>query len=144
MKTENLSEDQFQFKRLIFTAPCTTKKRRKRRIPEDLSEDQQLGQFSPKPGAQLWPTSPEHLTRTVSEAFAAAGIRRVANGGRHSCITHQIAPTSDVAILGRARRPDPPPFHDPPSTRRPLVGKLREGAYLCPQSRYIHVILGKS
>ena len=97
MKTENLSEDQFQFKRLIFTAPCTTKKRRKRRIPEDLSEDQQLGQFSPKPVAQLWLTSPEHLTRTVCEAYAATNIRRAANGGRHSCITHQSAPTSDVA-----------------------------------------------
>lgn len=55
------------------------------------------GFISAAPGARLWPTSPEHLTRTVSEACAAAGIRRVANGGRHSCITHKIALTGDVA-----------------------------------------------
>ena len=53
--------------------------------------------ISAKPGAQLWPTSPEHLTRTVSEACASASVRRVANGGRHSCITYKIALTGDVA-----------------------------------------------
>ena len=44
-----------------------------------------------------WPTSSEHLTRTVSEACASASVRRVANGGRHSCITYKIALTGDVA-----------------------------------------------
>ena len=83
------------------------------------------------------------MLRTVSEAYAATDIRRAANGARHSYITYQIAPTGDAAILGRARRPDPPPFHDPPSTRRPLVGKLEAGAYLSRQSPLINVTFGK-
>jgi hypothetical protein len=64
---------------------------------ENLSEDQQLGQFSPKLGTLLWPTNPEHLTRTVSGACAAVGIRGAANGEQHSCITYKITPTGDVA-----------------------------------------------
>jgi len=55
------------------------------------------GFVSADSATQLWPTSPEHLTRMVTEACAAAGIRRVANGGRHSCITYKVALTGDVA-----------------------------------------------
>ena len=55
------------------------------------------GFISAEPGALLWPTSSKHLTRTVSEACASASVRRVANGGRHSCITYKIALTGDVA-----------------------------------------------
>jgi hypothetical protein len=49
------------------------------------------------PDTLLWPSRPDRLTRLVSEACASAGVRRVANGGRHSYITYKIALTGDVA-----------------------------------------------
>ena len=54
------------------------------------------GFTSAEPSAKLWPTSREHLTRTVYDAYAAAGGQRVANGGSPSCITCKIARTGDV------------------------------------------------
>ncbi|MSU36664.1 MAG: hypothetical protein EXS36_16515 [Pedosphaera sp.] len=47
--------------------------------------------------AHVWTETPEGYTRSVTEACAAAGVRRIENGTRHSFVSYRVAQTGDVA-----------------------------------------------
>jgi integrase len=49
------------------------------------------------PDAPLFPSDGVALARAVTAACAAASVRRLANGARHSCITFKVALSGDVA-----------------------------------------------
>ena len=49
------------------------------------------------PDAPLFPGDGVAFARAVTAACAAAGVRRLANGARHSCITFKVALSGDVA-----------------------------------------------
>lgn len=48
------------------------------------------------PEAPVWSESEGRLCRAVTETAAAASVRRIANGARHSFITYRVAATSDI------------------------------------------------
>jgi len=49
------------------------------------------------PDAPLFPGDGVLLARAVTDACSKAGVRRLANGARHSCITFKVALSGDVA-----------------------------------------------
>ena len=55
------------------------------------------------PDAPLFAGRPLAFVRLVSQACAAAGVRRLANGARHSCISFKVALSGDVARVALER-----------------------------------------
>lgn len=49
------------------------------------------------PETPLWPQGERHFIKQVSDACQRAGVRRLANGARHSYVSFRVAETGDVA-----------------------------------------------
>ncbi len=56
-----------------------------------------LGQFVGAPDARLFDGDPGQFAKLVTQACADAGVRRLANGARHSSVTYRVAVCGDVA-----------------------------------------------
>ncbi len=96
-----LKRSDFQFDSAHLALGGTRTKTRSRRltpIPANLLAWLKEARFhDASPNQPLWDKTSEQFYRQVTQACATAGVRRLANGARHSCITYKVALTGDVA-----------------------------------------------
>jgi integrase len=96
-----LKRSDFQLDSLHLALGGTRTKTRSRRltpIPANLLAWLKAARFhDASPTQPLWDKTAEQFYRQVTEACVTAGVRRLANGARHSCITYKVALTGDVA-----------------------------------------------